>query len=148
MALFDKRLRVSFGDCDPAGIVFYPNIFAWLDRTFHAYLYETADGHAAICSALGARGIGLVNAECGFISPVTEGDELTVTIPSIEWDKRTFCVAYIGQVDGRKAFEGREIRALFIQQDGRIRSGDLTALRNRLSQQNRPETSLAHSAAP
>ena len=25
------QLHVEFGDCDPAGIVFYPNYFRWMD---------------------------------------------------------------------------------------------------------------------
>ena len=25
------RVRIEFGDCDPAGIVFYPNFQRWID---------------------------------------------------------------------------------------------------------------------
>ena len=35
---------VSFGDCDPAGIVFYPNFFRWFDRCFHHFLAARAWG--------------------------------------------------------------------------------------------------------
>ncbi len=29
------RIRVEWGDCDPAGIVFYPRYFEWFDRCTH-----------------------------------------------------------------------------------------------------------------
>lgn len=29
---------ITFGDCDPAGIVFYPNAFRWMDAGFHTLL--------------------------------------------------------------------------------------------------------------
>lgn len=47
---------ISFGDCDPAGIVFYPNFFGLFDRTFHAWLMAHG-GHVAICEAIGAKGL-------------------------------------------------------------------------------------------
>ena len=27
-------VQVDWGDCDPAGIVFYPNFYRWMDRGF------------------------------------------------------------------------------------------------------------------
>jgi acyl-CoA thioesterase FadM len=29
-----SSFEVQFGDCDPAGIVFYPNYLAWFDAAF------------------------------------------------------------------------------------------------------------------
>lgn len=133
MSVFSATYRVSFGDCDPAGIVFYPNLFAWLDRTFHSFLAENAGGHAALCAQLDAKGIGLTDAACSFRAPVTEGDALTIAITAISWDSRTFTLAYEGLVDGKPHFKGSETRALFIQSDGRLKAGDLSGLRSILS---------------
>ena len=58
---FTHDILITFGDCDPAGIVFYPNYFRFLDRTFHAWLM-THGGHKAVCAKAGARDIGLVPA--------------------------------------------------------------------------------------
>lgn len=101
MAIFEATYRVSFGDCDPAGIVYYPNLFAWLDRTFHTYLSGRGGGHMVLCRRLGAKGIGPVKANCDFPLPATENDELTVAIEEIEWHNRTFTVRYAGLIDGR-----------------------------------------------
>ncbi|ANP90930.1 hypothetical protein BMW22_27065 (plasmid) [Rhizobium leguminosarum] len=51
--------KVKFGDCDAAGIVFYPNYFAWFDPTFHSWLLPHG-GHGALVTRLGAIGIGLM----------------------------------------------------------------------------------------
>lgn len=131
--IFEATYRVSFGDCDPAGIVFYPNIFAWLDRTFHQLLDEKAGGHAAVCKALGAKGIGLTHADCAFKSPVTESVDLTVALREITWDARTFTLAYTGRIGDRTAFEGTETRAVFTEKDGRMGLGDVAQLRTLLT---------------
>jgi len=51
--------RVSFGDCDPAGIAYYPNMFKWIDTTFHDWM-RIHGGHATLCKRLEAIGIGLM----------------------------------------------------------------------------------------
>ena len=101
MTIYSAAYRVSFGDCDPAGLVFYPNFFAWLDDTFHGFLKAQAGGHHALCTALEAKGIGLVSAESDFRVPVTDGDELTISLDSIAWDARRFTLHYTGLVGDR-----------------------------------------------
>jgi 4-hydroxybenzoyl-CoA thioesterase len=131
-SIFTEKYTVSFGDCDPAGIVFYPNIYAWLDRTFHAYLRAQAGGHAAVCKALSARGVGVSETSCTFKVPLMEGNDFSVSIKTIDWGERFFRVSYQGDVDGRVAFEAYEDRALFVFQDGRLRAGKPTLLRDHL----------------
>jgi 4-hydroxybenzoyl-CoA thioesterase len=36
-----RRIRVEFGDCDPAQIAYYPNLIAWIDRSAHQ-MFEAA----------------------------------------------------------------------------------------------------------
>lgn len=133
MSVFSAQFRVSFGDCDPAGIVFYPNIFAWLDRSFHLFLDEHGGGHAALCRKLDARGVGLTDARCSFRVPVTEGSDLTVEISDIEWGERVLKLTYSGRVDDNVAFEGVETRALFVLRDGRLRMGSMAEVRAALN---------------
>ncbi|MEM8729275.1 MAG: acyl-CoA thioesterase [Pseudomonadota bacterium] len=130
MTIHSATFRVSFGDCDPAGLVFYPNFFAWLDATFHGFLADKAGGHGTLCKTLGAKGIGLVSAQSDFHVPVTDGDDLSIALSEIDWDRRRFTLRYEGQVRERTVFKGCETRALFVIEDGRIRAGDLSDLRN------------------
>ena len=48
-----RKVRIEWGDCDPAGIIFYPRYFEIFDASTSA-LFERALGHdqASICSRL------------------------------------------------------------------------------------------------
>jgi 4-hydroxybenzoyl-CoA thioesterase len=70
---------ISFGDCDPAGIGCYPNTYAWLDRVFHDWL-KRFGGHEAICSELGAIGMGVIKARASFRRPMRYGDNLSLKL--------------------------------------------------------------------
>jgi 4-hydroxybenzoyl-CoA thioesterase len=77
---FSTRITVRFGDTDPAGLVYYPNIFHY----FHIALEEF---FAARCGLSYQRlmaderiGFPTVNAQAEFFVPIVYGDELDVEI--------------------------------------------------------------------
>ena len=124
-------IRVSFGDCDPAGIVYYPNHFRWFDATFHALL-QRFGGHAAVSRKLGSIGIGLIEVGGAFRAPAEDGDALVLTARLVEWREKTLRIAYEGRIDDRLTVEGFEVRGLFIREDGRLRAGRMAPLREML----------------
>lgn len=121
-------IRVSFGDCDPAGIVYYPNHFRWFDATFHALL-QRFGGHAAVSRRLGSIGIGLIEVGGAFRAPAEDGDALVLRARIVEWRDKTLRIAYEGHVDDRLTVEGFEVRGVFIREDGRLRAGKVAPLR-------------------
>jgi acyl-CoA thioesterase FadM len=126
------RVSVSFGHCDPAGIVFYPNYFRWFDQCFHEFLRVRAGGHRHLCQVLNAKGIGLMDVGADFTSPTMEGDVMALHLSVTEWGKRTLSLAYRGEVEGRIVVKGRELRGLFVERDGRLRAGEMAPLRGLL----------------
>lgn len=106
------RVEVSFGDCDPAGIVFYPRFFAWADRAFHDTL-RPMGGHAAICQQLNAVGIGLIAAEARFRRPVRDGDLLVIACRVIAWSERSLNLEYVGTVGDQMVVKMNETRGVF-----------------------------------
>ncbi len=124
--------QVSFGDCDPAGIVFYPNIFRWMDASFHHFLSKYG-GHAKVCKNLNALGLGLIKASSEFKSPLKDGDQLDIHMSFEDWTNKTYGVKYIGRVGDRVAFEGREVRALFELGEKGIRAANVEALQKLLA---------------
>lgn len=126
---------ITFGDCDPAGIVFYPNTFRWMDAAFHARLRQFG-GHEVLCKRLNAVGLGLVDASAQFRHPMRDGDRLEVRITSLEWSRRTLTVAYEGIVAATTTFEGREIRCLFSRTETGMVAADLSQLRAILEPEN------------
>ena len=134
MADFEMDVPVSFGHCDPAGIVFYPNYYRWFDRCYHTFLHARAGGHSAICEKLGAKGTGLIDTGAKFPAPATEGALLRLELTMAEWGSRTLRLEYQGYVGSRRVVDGFEVRGLFIvTEDGRMRAGDMTPLREMLT---------------
>lgn len=113
------EIAVSFGDCDPAGIAFYPNFFAWMDRTFHAWLLPMG-GHAAVCAAIDAMGIGVMNAEAQFRRPVRDGATLILTCTLREWGPKVLSLDYEGHVEEVLVMKGSEVRGVFRRSAGAI----------------------------
>ena len=73
---FTRSVPVRFGDCDPAGIVFYPRYFEMFNNLVEDWC---ADGLEASFQELhGVRGLGLpiVNLACDFAAPSRLGDVL------------------------------------------------------------------------
>ncbi len=129
MTHFEMDVTVSFGDCDPAGIVFYPNYFRWMDATFHAFLHANAGGHSAICQQLGARGLGLMDTKLSFRSPASEGSVLRYAIQAINWASRSLDVIYTAHQGERLVLEGNERRGVFIVSGGKMKAGGTAPLR-------------------
>ena len=119
---------ITFGDCDPAGIVFYPNYFAWFDRTFHDWLRQHG-GHADICKSLDAMGLGLMDAGAKFRAPCGDGDTLEINLSVEAWDRKALRLTYEGRIAGRTTVMGHEVRGLFKASPTGIMAGDMRDLR-------------------
>src|SRR5437879_13875364 len=64
--------QVHWGDCDPAGIIFYPTYFRWMDAACWAFM-ESA-GYDAKRMRAEHLAMPLVSAECQFLAPAEHGD--------------------------------------------------------------------------
>ncbi len=128
---FDHHHHVVFGDCDPAGIVYYPNIYRWMDGTFQRFLQQYG-GHAAVCQKLGAQGLGLMETQAKYRKPLRDGDALTIRMQISDWSAKSYRLIHHGYVDDTLAFEGFETRALFEMRDGRMRAGEVARLKTLL----------------
>jgi len=104
------RVKVQWGDCDGARIVFYPNFFRWFDAATRE-LFETHGlPWAAMIDRYGSRGLPLVDARATFRSPARFGDTLEIASRVLRWGSRSFDLAHDITVAGTAAVEGRETR--------------------------------------
>ncbi len=126
---FSMDIQISFGHCDPAGIVFYPNYFRWFDRCFHTYLLKTAVGHRRLCRELDAKGIGLMDVHANFTSPALDGDLMTLDMTILEWGTKSLKLGYRVHIGERTVVNGTELRGMFVMRDGRLRAGEMAPLR-------------------
>jgi len=126
---FEKTVEISFGDCDPAGIVFYPNYFRWFDATFQALLKTRGHDQGTLRELLGTIGTGLMDVGATFRAPASFGDTLTVRLTGIDWTDRTFRVGYQGFVGERMVVEGHELRGVFVKEGDRLKAAPVGELR-------------------
>lgn len=77
---FSTRITVRFGDTDPAGLVYYPNLFHYC----HVAMEEFFAARCGISYDLLMRqeriGFPTVNAQAEFIVPLVYGDEVDVEV--------------------------------------------------------------------
>ena len=132
---FVLEVPISFGHCDPAGIVFYPNYYRWFDRCFHSFLQARAGGHRALCARLGAVGLGLLETDARYPAPARDGDVMALQMRLAEWGGKTLRLSYSGLVGERPVVEGHELRGLFVMRDNRMRLGPLDPVKAALTEE-------------
>jgi 4-hydroxybenzoyl-CoA thioesterase len=74
-----RQVRIEWGDCDPAGIIFYPRYFEIFDAST-AHLFEAALGITKfrMFKDLDFAGFPLVRTRAKFIKATRFGDDVTV----------------------------------------------------------------------
>ncbi|WP_087743242.1 MULTISPECIES: acyl-CoA thioesterase [unclassified Acidovorax] len=83
--------RVEFGDCDPVGIVWFPNYFRWLDAASrHFFISCGVPPWRTTLAERGIVGTPLVSSNANFSSPVSYDDVLLIETEVREWGKKSF----------------------------------------------------------
>jgi YbgC/YbaW family acyl-CoA thioester hydrolase len=100
---------IAWGDCDGAGIIYYPKYFYFMDVAFQALLRKAGFNHHIIYEQFGAR-TPIVQADAKFIAPASFEDRLAVDAKIVHWGTKSFRVSYQGARDGAPIFEGSEAR--------------------------------------
>ena len=109
--------QVHWGDCDPAGIIFYPTYFRWMDAASWAFMDGV--GYSAKRMRAEHRAMPLVSAECRFIAPAEHGDRCEVRSRITRFGGKSFVVAHdIVRRDGIALAAGSETRVWGRYADG------------------------------
>jgi 4-hydroxybenzoyl-CoA thioesterase len=106
-----RNLRIEWGDCDPAGIVFFPRYFAMFDASTTA-LFERALGMTkfAFIKHYDFVGYPVVDTRARFLVPTRFGDDVVIetTISAIK--RSSFSLEHRLLRNGELAVEGFETR--------------------------------------
>ena len=109
--------RVQWGDCDPAGIIFYPTYFRWMDAASWA-LFEAA-GYPPQRIRGEHLAMPLVSAQCDFLFPAQQGDHCEVRSRIARFGGKSFVVEHdIVRSDGTALARGSETRVWGRHVDG------------------------------
>jgi 4-hydroxybenzoyl-CoA thioesterase len=122
-----RTIRVQWGDCDPAGIVFYPRYFEWFDAS-SILLFEKATGmvKSRMLEKYGGAGLALLEARAVFKVASRYGEDLEIETRIAEFRRSSFFVEHKVIKAGVLALEGYETRLWTVRDaDGNLRSGTL-----------------------
>jgi 4-hydroxybenzoyl-CoA thioesterase len=105
MLVSRRKVRIEWGDCDPAGIVYFPRYFQHFDNATVA-LFEKATGLKKIemVQKHQTAGIPMVNIRARFIIPARYGDDVTIESEITEFRRSSFDVLH-------RLLHGKELAA-------------------------------------
>ena len=110
------EVEVMFGDCDPAGIVFFPNFSKWMDASsLNFFVQRGVPTWRDLYKTTGIIGTPLLEINTRFISPATYGERLRVHTSIQEWRSKVFIQKHIVKRADTLICEGTETRAFCIR---------------------------------
>jgi 4-hydroxybenzoyl-CoA thioesterase len=111
------HVQLQWGDCDPAGIIFYPTYFRWFDAaTWNMF---AAAGYDAKRMRAEHRAMPLVAADCEFKHSAEQQDRCEVRSRIMRWGSKSFVLRHeVVREDGTPLAQGSETRVW-----GRYESG-------------------------
>ncbi|OFW97351.1 MAG: hypothetical protein A3D94_14730 [Alphaproteobacteria bacterium RIFCSPHIGHO2_12_FULL_66_14] len=113
---------VEWGDCDPAGIVYYPAYFRWFDQATYRLFLAAGLRRDDISSGQWKEGTPLVHAECAFRRASQTGEALVIESQVAKFGRSSFTISHVFRdASGEIAAEGTETR-IWARKEGDARS--------------------------
>ena len=111
-----RKMRIEWGDCDPAGIIFFARYFEFFDVST-TMLIERALGMKKIeyLKAYDFAGHPLVETRARFLLPMRFGDEVTIDSAVVGCGRSSFKIEHRLMHGGALAVEGFETRVWVIR---------------------------------
>ncbi|GHA51610.1 4-hydroxybenzoyl-CoA thioesterase [Amylibacter ulvae] len=117
MHISQRKLQIEWGDCDPAGIVFYPRYFAWFDASTANHFASVGLPKPELIARYGVVGFPMVDTQGRFYIPSKFGDEVTIETSITGFGKSSFDVHHRLLRGDKLAVEGFEKRVLVKRAD-------------------------------
>ncbi len=112
-------IRVQFGDCDPAGIVFFPNFSKWMDAaSLHFFMECGVPPWRELVKTRGIVGTPLLEINTRFRQPATYGETLHIHTSIVEWRAKVFMQKHVVMRGDVLLCEGLETRAFVVHPEG------------------------------
>jgi 4-hydroxybenzoyl-CoA thioesterase len=120
-----KTIRIEWGDCDPAGIIFFPRYFAYFDACTHALLERAGCRQQDMKKKYQILGFPLGDVRARFLVPTRYDEDVMVESCVTEFGRTSFQVQhrlYKGDVLAVEAFETRICVALSAEEPGKLQA--------------------------
>jgi 4-hydroxybenzoyl-CoA thioesterase len=113
-----RALTVEWGDCDAAGIVYFPRYFEWFDASTAALFRRAGFEKHDLMKTYGIVGYPLVDARARFILSSTFGDTVEIETSISRWGRSSFDVRHRLLRGTELAVEGFETRVWTVRVPG------------------------------
>jgi 4-hydroxybenzoyl-CoA thioesterase len=106
-----RNERIHWGDCDPAGIIYYPRYFEIFDRCTTTMLeHALGMNKKQFLIAYDFSGYPCVETGARFLLPTTFGDDVVVETSVVELGRSSIKIRHRLSKDGNLAIEASETR--------------------------------------
>ena len=113
------EVDVHFGDCDPAGIVFFPNFCKWMDQSsLHFFMACGVPPWRELVKTRGIVGTPLLEIHTKFLRTATYGETLQIHTCVQEWRAKVFIQKHLVMRGDTLLCEGEETRAFVVRPPG------------------------------
>jgi 4-hydroxybenzoyl-CoA thioesterase len=114
------RVQVHFGDCDPAGIVYFPNFSRWMDQASLAFFMAAGlPPWRELTATRGIVGTPVLEIHTRFVASATYGQQIEVHTSVTAWERKVFRHQHRvmrADPDGPTLLcEGTEVRAFVVR---------------------------------
>jgi 4-hydroxybenzoyl-CoA thioesterase len=97
-----RTVKIEWGDCDPAGIVFYPRYFAMFDASTHALFEAAGWSKQQMIREFDIVGCPMVDTRARFLIPSSFGDEIVTESGIVKFRNSSFDIEH-------KTFKGESL---------------------------------------
>lgn len=128
MLVSKRTIHIEWGDCDPAGIVYFPRYYEFFDACTNALFEKAGLKKHEMLEKYKILGIPLVETSAKFFVPSSFGDTVSVESRIKEWGKSSFSVEHKLYKGETLAVEGYEKRVWTVRVPGdpkRLRSQEI-----------------------
>ena len=117
MLTYKRNTRIEWGDCDPAGIVFFPRYFAMFDSCTTA-LFSEALGMSKyqFFKHYKFAGYPMVDTRARFLKPCKFGDDVVIETKVTKFGRSSFDVEHRITLDGELCVEAFDKR-VWVERD-------------------------------
>jgi 4-hydroxybenzoyl-CoA thioesterase len=105
-----RQVRIEWGDCDPANIVYFPRYFEIFDASTNAAFEAVGLPKPLMLSRFGIVGIPAVDVRAKFSIPSSFGEDVVILTRIARWGRSSFDVYHQLKKGDQTAVEGFETR--------------------------------------
>jgi len=116
---FERPVRIRFSDCDPAGIVFFPQYLVMTNALVEDWFNEGL--HVDYAQMIGQRRLGLpiVKLDCEFSRPSQMGETIMLTLTVAAIGRRSITIDILGHCNGEARFIAKQVLVTTSLESGR-----------------------------